>query len=94
MSDIPVGFAGMQALKRNKMTLAETIRKAIGGYEQLFGNEAKICYVLQSEFDAALDDPDENGELAEVCELVQVMPISKGLPGGHVMAGREEVDAK
>ena len=92
MSDIPVGFAGMQAMRMKGMTLAEAIREAVGGYERLFPGKPDICYVLQKEFDAALEDPEENGELAKVCEMVQVMPIEKGLPSRHVMAGRDGID--
>lgn len=92
MSDIPVGFAGMQAMRMKGMSLAEAIQEAVGGYERLFPKKPDICYVLQKEFDAALEDPEENGELAKVCEKVQVMPIGKGLPSRHVMAGREGID--
>ncbi len=88
MSEIPIGFIGMLALRNRNMTLAEVIQEAVDGYNRLFSDPADICYVLQKDLDQAIDDDRENGQLAEVCGRVKVMPIQKGLPGHHVMAGR------
>lgn len=90
MSNIPVGFFGTLALRNREMTLAETVQEAVGEYEKLFSRSADICYVLQKDLDLAIDDDRENGQLAEVCSRVQVMPIKAGLPGHHVMAGRRD----
>lgn len=88
MSNIPIGFVGKLCLRTKDMTLAETIQIAVESFNGLFPNQAETCYVLQSDLDRAIDDDQENGALARVCEQIQVMPIKTGLPGFHVMAGR------
>ena len=88
MSRIPMGFVGMMSLRTKGMTLAGTIQQAVDGFNNLFPDSAEICYVLQKDLQRAIDDDKENGELTKVCNQVQVMPVKKGLPGFHVMAGR------
>lgn len=83
-----MGFVGMMSLRTKGMTLAGAIQQAVDGFNDLFPASAEICYVLQKDLQHAIDDDKENGELAKVCKQVQVMPVKKGLPGFHVIAGR------
>lgn len=76
------------------MLLADVIQEAIDGFEELFSCPPETCYVLQKDLKTAIDDDQENGKLTEVCELVDVRPIDKGLPGHHVWAGKVLEDSE
>lgn len=94
MSEIPLNFAGMLAMKTKDMLLADAIQEAVQGFNRLFKEPADICYVLQKDLKKAIDDDHENGQLAQICTEIQVQPIDRGLPGFHVWAGRVVEDLK
>ncbi len=84
-AQIPFAFAGNKALKTKSGTWPKTIREAVAAYQRHFRQEPNVCYMPQSAFDAALEDP----ELVEICEQIKIEPVGiDALGGPYAWAGR------